>query len=167
MAQNNIKKYKSKKVKIRCGNGLEVIDENDNIDTVIISGMGYQTIIRMLKNTDKLTKINKLIIQSNTNPEIVKKYLIKNEFYIEKEKIVLDKNIYYIITCYKKGKRKYSDLDTEIGIFESNEDSKKYIEVEIKKNKILLSIIPFSNIFRRMKIRKRLKLLIKKKNSMK
>lgn len=167
MARNNIKKYRSKKLVLKCGNGLDVIEQSDNIDTLIIAGMGYQTIIKILNDNDKMNNINKIIIQSNTNPEIVKKYLIRNGFYIDKEKIVVDKNIYYIVTCYKRGKRKYSDLDTEIGTFESNEDLSKYLDIEIKKNRILLSLIPLSDIMRRIKIRRRLRLLIKKKNSMK
>ena len=43
---NNINKYNlSDKIYARCGSGLEVLNSNDDIDTVIISGMGSNTII--------------------------------------------------------------------------------------------------------------------------
>ena len=84
MAKDNIKKYNSNKVILKCGNGLDSID-NDNINTIIISGMGYQTIIKILSNKKKLKNISKIIIQSNTNPEFIRKYMINNGYYIDKE----------------------------------------------------------------------------------
>ena len=62
---NNIKKYNlDSRIDARCGNGLEVLNDKDNINTVIISGMGTNTILNILNN-QYLNKINKLIIQSN------------------------------------------------------------------------------------------------------
>ena len=168
LAKENVKKYNVKDyVELRCGNGLDVIEEKDNIDTVVISGMGYYTIVGILKDKNKYKSINKMVISSNTNPKFVRMYLIKNGFYIEKETVVLDKNISYIITCYKRGKKKYSKMDIEIGMLDNSPDTLKYLDVEIKKNNILLSIIPFKNIIKRYKITKIKKLLIKKKDSIK
>ena len=165
MARSNIKKYSCDKVVLRCGNGLDVLEEKMDINTIVISGMGYLSIIGILRNIKHLKNINKLIIQSNSNSEIVRKFILKNGFYIDKEHIVLDKNIYYIITSFKRGKKKYSNLDKEIGIM--NDDIlKDYINIEIKKNNVLLSIVPKKEIFRRMKIKRKLKYLNKKKNSM-
>ena len=62
---DNIEKYNLiEYIETRCGNGLEVLTSNDNINTVIISGMGTNTILDILNN-DYLKKINKLVIQSN------------------------------------------------------------------------------------------------------
>lgn len=165
MARANIKKYSCDNVVLKCGNGLEVLDENMNINTVVISGMGYLSIMSILKNIKYIKSVNKLIIQSNSNSEIVRKFIIKNGFYIDKEKVILDKNIYYIITSFKRGKRKYSNIDKEIGTM--NDDVlKEYIDIEIKKNNVLLSIVPKKEILRRIYIKKRLRYLYKKKNSM-
>lgn len=165
MARANIKKYSCDNVVLKCGNGLEVLDENMNINTIVISGMGYLSIMSILKNIKYIKSVNKLIIQSNSNSEIVRKFIIKNGFYIDKEKIILDKNIYYIITSFKRGKRKYSNIDKEIGTM--NDDVlKEYIDIEIKKNNVLLSIVPKNEILRRIYIKKRLRYLYKKKNSM-
>lgn len=165
MARSNIKKYSSDKVILKCGNGLDVLDENMDINTVVISGMGYLSIISILKNIKHIKNINKLVIQSNSNSEIVRKFILKNGFYIDNETIVLDKNIYYIISSFKRGKRKYSNMDKEIGIM-NDELLKNYIEIEIKKNNVLLSIIPKKEFIRRIYIKRKLKYLYKKKNSM-
>ena len=166
MANANIQKYKAKKVILRCGNGLKVLEKDDNIDTIVISGMGCQSILKILSNIKFNKKIKKLVIQSNSNSEEAREYLLKNGFYIEKEKLVLDKNIYYIVSSYKRGKKKYTKLEKEIGIF-NDEILNDYIDIEIKKNNILLSIIPLNNIKRRYKIKKNIKYLKMKKSSIK
>ena len=94
MARANIKKYNADKVILKCANGLEKIDEC-NVNTVVISGMGYMSIINILKHIKKTKKVEKLVIQSNTNAEKVRKFLLKNGFYIDKEELVLDKYILY------------------------------------------------------------------------
>ena len=162
MARSNIKKYSSDKVILKCGNGLDVLDENMDINTVVISGMGYLSIISILKNIKHIKNINKLVIQSNSNSEIVRKFILKIGFYIDNETIVLDKNIYYIISSFKRGKRKYSNIDKEIGIM-NDELLKNYIEIEIKKNNVLLSIIPKKEFIRRIYIKRKLKYLYKKR----
>ena len=161
MARANIKKYNADKVILKCANGLEKIDEC-NVNTVVISGMGYMSIINILKHIKKTKKVEKLVIQSNTNAEKVRKFLLKNGFYIDKEELVLDKNIYYIIGIYKRGSKKYSKIDKEIGIF-SDKYTSKYLELEIKKNSILLKVVPKKYIFKRLEIKRRIKYL-KSKN---
>ena len=165
-AKKNISKYNASNVILKCGFGMDTID-NEEIDTVVISGMGYNTILRILKNKKKLKQIKKLIIESNNNPQIIRKYLVKNGFYIYDEDIVLDNNKYYVITCYKLGNKKYSNYELEVGMLKNNEVISKYLELEIKKNKILLSIIPFKYILKKYNIKRLLRYLNKKKDSIK
>ena len=164
MAKSNIEKYKANNVILKCGNGLDVLDDNMNVNTIVISGMGYLTIMGILKNIKRIKNIDKVIIQSNSNPEIVRKFMIKNGFHIKKETIVLDKNIYYIISMFERGKKKHSKLDIEIGLI-NDEILSSYLDIEIKKNNVLLSIIPKKQILRRYNIKNKLKYLHKKKNS--
>ena len=50
-AKENIKKNNlEKNIETRLGNGLDTLKENDNVDTIIISGMGAHTVIGILKN---------------------------------------------------------------------------------------------------------------------
>lgn len=162
MARSNIKKYDAYKVVLKCGNGLEVLDDYSNVNTIVISGMGYMSITHILRNIKYKKNINKLIIQSNSNSEIVRKFLLKNNFYIEKESIVLDKNIYYIVSLFKRGKRKYSNMEKEIGIME-DDILKDYIKIELKKNKILLSVIPKNKVLKRLQVKMKIKYLNKKR----
>lgn len=160
MARSNLKKYNCDNVILKRGNGLEIIDECD-VDTVVISGMGYMTIVNILKNINNITKVNKLVIESNTNPEKVRKFLIKKGFYIENEELVFDKNMYYVVTSYKRGRKKYSKLELELGLFSDS----KYLDIELKKNNILLNIIPKKHVLKRLEIKRKIKYLNQKKNS--
>ena len=164
MARANMKKYSCDKVVLKCGNGLDILEENMNINTIVISGMGYLSIMNILKDIKYMKDINKLIIQSNSNSEIVRKFILKNGFYIDKECIVFEKNIYYIVSSFKRGKKKYSNIDKEIGII-NDDELKDYLDIEIKKNNVLLSIVPKKEILRRIYIKRKLSFLHKKKNS--
>ena len=59
-AKENIKKTKLENfIETRIGNGLDTLKESDDVDTVIISGMGAHTVVGILKNNlYKLKKIN-------------------------------------------------------------------------------------------------------------
>lgn len=159
MARENIKKYKCTNVKLVCKNGLDALEISPDIDTIVISGMGHYTITKMLEHIEK--RIKKVIIQSNTNQEIIRKFMVKKGFYIDKEIIVKDKNIYYIISSFKVGNKKYKKYELEIGVFNKNDLSYSYIKDEIKKCFLLLEIVPKNEFIRRFKIKKRLKFLKK------
>ena len=159
MAKKNIQKYSAENVILKCGNGLSVLDECEKVDTLVISGMGYYTIIKILSNIKNKKSIKKLVIQSNSNTYEIRKFLLKNDFFIDKEKVVFEKNIYYIISCFKRGKKKYTKKDITVGIFTN--DVNKYIEKEIKKNNILLNIIPKKHFIKRYIIKNKNKYLKK------
>ena len=116
-AIDNIKKNNlTKKIETREGNGLEVIKENDLIDTVVLSGMGALTIIEILKKgKEKLKSINHIIVQSNTKLELLRKEIIKMNYYIEDEQIIKDSNKVYIIIKFTKGQRKYTKKEIYFG----------------------------------------------------
>lgn len=161
MARSNIRKYNANDVILMCGNGLDILDKTSNVNTVVISGMGYISIIHILKKIKYLKNINKLVIQSNTNQEKVRKYVVRNGFYIYDEKLVKDKNIYYIVSLFKRGNKKHNNIEKEIGIM-NDCILKDYIDAEIKKNNLLLSVVPKKHIIRRYSIKRKLKYLKKR-----
>ena len=75
------------KITIVCSNGLDNYKVNGN-ETVIIAGMGTNSILEILKNKE-FNKINTLIIQSNNDLYKLRKEIFKN-YYIDKEIIVFD-----------------------------------------------------------------------------
>lgn len=136
----NIKKNKlDNKIDARCGNGLEVLNEFDNINTILISGMGTNTILKILDNK-YLNRINKLIIQSNKDYYLLRKEVIKLGFMISDEEVIVSNNKIYINIVFVRGNKKYTDIELKYGI--SNMKNKKiYYEYLINKyQNILLSI---------------------------
>ncbi len=107
-AKKNISKHALlDKIDLRLGDGLNVINENE-VDTIIIAGMGYYSIEKILSNSEKMNKIKKIIVQSNTDVVKLRKFIIKLGYKIEDELLVKDKDIIYTIIKFTLGKEKYS-----------------------------------------------------------
>ena len=91
--------------------GLNNIDIKKS-DTIIISGMGTDTIINILNK--KIT--NDLIISSNNHLEKLRRYIVSMNYYIDKEIFIIENNKPYVIIKFKYGKKDYSDYDYILGI---------------------------------------------------
>lgn len=134
IAQNNIKKY-NLDIKTVLSNGFKNIDISKNT-TAIIAGMGTVNIIEILSGSD-LTNLDNIIIQSNTNLYELRKHLYELGYYIENEKIVFERNIYYIIIKFKKGIKIILENELKFGplIIKSKDNIKKnYFEYLIRIN---------------------------------
>ncbi len=99
----------------RLGNGLEVIALNE-IDTVIISGMGGLLIRDILSKDLKITNtITHFILQPNIAAKELRQYLIQNNFKIVDEELIFEENKYYEIIYAIKGESKVDyEMDYEI-----------------------------------------------------
>lgn len=122
---NNLKKYNlENEIKLIMSDGFENV--NDNYDIAIISGMGAHTIIKILSNN---TLPNKLIIESNNEHYLIRKYLNEINYKLEKEYVILDNNKYYLIMYYIKGNEVLSKNDLLIG----KHNNKEYFDYLIDK----------------------------------
>jgi len=162
-AFENLKKFNLDKIiETRLGNGLDTVKENDKIDTIIISGMGTNTVIDILKkNANKLKKIDSIIIQSNTKLELLRKEIINLDYKIDNELIIDDNKKTYIIIKFIKGKRKYTKKELYFGPILMKNNSKKFQEykkLELKKLNIILKKLPKNKIIKKYKIKKDIKL---------
>ncbi len=111
-ALENLKMYDLEdKIKLSLSDGIESI--NDDIDTVIISGMGTETIIKILKN-DNIKHVKRMIISSNNKYPLLRKEITKLGFKINYEEIIFDKK-YYIVIEFIRGKENYTDEELEFG----------------------------------------------------
>jgi tRNA (adenine22-N1)-methyltransferase len=73
-AKSNIEKYGLEdKIIIKHGDGLTI--DSSTINTIVIAGMGFNNIINILSNKN-VRNINKIIVQSNSHPEIIRKFMI-------------------------------------------------------------------------------------------
>lgn len=158
-AINNINKIGfNKKIKCILSDGLNAIDTN-SINTVVIAGMGTKTIKHILSNKEKLKNIEKLIISSNNDHHIFRKYMQKNNYKLLDEKVIYEKKHYYIISKYIVGKQKLSKKELMFGIYKK--ENLKYYKYLLNENKLLLNKIPFSKIKVKQKLRKENRLLKK------
>ena len=102
-----------KNVEFRCGDGLNVIKDNE-ADTVVIAGMGGREIIKILSN--RPSGIEKLVLCPHTEVDIVREFLSANDFFIEKDYVVKeDKHFYSIIVAIANKKDELSEKEILLG----------------------------------------------------
>lgn len=161
-AINNIKEANLvDKIDIRLGSGLDPYKENE-VDTLIMAGMGTYTIIEILKNNlDKISNVKQIIIQSNTKIELLRREITKLNYYIDKEIMLIDKGIYYTIISFKKGKKKYKKYELYFGPILINTHDKvftEYFKREYNRLSNILKNLPRKKIIERIKLKKILKM---------
>ena len=167
-AINNIKKeHLEDVIETRLGSGLEVV-EKDEIDTIVISGMGANTIVGILKySTGKLNNVDNIIIQSNTDLYFLRKNITSLGYYIEDEILVEDANIIYTVIKFTKGRKKYNYEELYLGpVLIQNNDKlfKKKNDKEIKTIEIILSRIKKGFFPFKLRLKKNMKILKKRSN---
>ncbi len=131
------------KISLVCTNGLDGI-ELDNIDYVIIAGMGTSAILRILKRAN----VSKCIIQANNNLYELRKNMNKMGFIIKNEVFIYEKKKYYVIIEFVKGKGKYHNYEYFFGPFilkDKDLEYKKHLYKKysyiIKKNRKFINKI--------------------------
>ncbi len=158
IALNNIKNYQlDNKIKLYLTDGLKNIKEQ--INTIIIAGMGANTIIKILQEYSSLNKINKLIIQSNNDLELLRRFLNSIGFYIKKENHVYEKNKDYIIILAYKDIKKNTDTELIVGVY--NPESKEFYRKQIQKLSLILEDIKNTKNNNYKKIKEKIELLNK------
>ncbi len=94
--------------------GLTCIDAS--IDTVVIAGMGAQTIINILENDSrKLDMVKYLIIDTHNDWPRVRQYLCERNFIISREVMIYEDGVYYELILFSHGQEEYSEDDYFFG----------------------------------------------------
>ncbi len=163
-AKENINKYNLKdKIKIKQADGLESYEEN--IDTIILSGLGGVTIVDIIKNKKELLpKIKKIIISSNNNYYYLRKNITNLNFKIESEKIVYEKGKYYPIIVFIPGKEKYNNFQLKYGpklLKEKNQVFKNYLDYNRKKLIKIYNSLNNKYFLKKIKIKREIKMINK------
>lgn len=140
----NIKELNDK-IETRLGDGLSPLNINE-VDTVIIAGMGGLLITNILENSKSIFKsIDKLIFQPMIASNELRKYLYDNNYKIIDEKLVREDNRFYEIIVAVKGIEEINDnIYFEIGkrLIEKRDPLlKAYLEKKINKSKMILENI--------------------------
>ncbi len=113
-AKNNFIKYKLDNATFLLSDGLK--EFNEELDCLVISGIGGYLMTRILNDDlEKIKKANKLILQPNSDFEILRKFLLENDFTITFENMLLDNKKYcYYLTAINK-KTSFSEEDVLYG----------------------------------------------------
>ena len=152
-AVDNINKYNlQNNIQTRLGNGLEKITLEDNVDTIIIAGMGGMLMIDILeKGKIIVNSVKELILQPQKDIDKVREYLHKNKFKIIDDEMLKDDGKYYTIIKAIKGNedKLYKTEEYIFGRFEIDSKCKilkEYIEDQLYKMEIVLKNIKETNV---------------------
>lgn len=158
-ARENIKKFGlTNSIKVQLSDGLNDV-EYDSSDYIVIAGMGTNTILEILEDTTA----DNLIIQSNTDLIELREEL-SDYFYIEDEKIIKERGIYYVIMKFKRGKNRYNDSDYIIGPIIKNKNNdiyKEYKEELLDKYEKIYESIKNTSLNKRLEIKRIIKIIKK------
>ena len=116
------------------------------------------TILSIINNAPK--NVEKYIISSNNDYEVLRKEMLKKCFYIQKEIVIKDKDKYYPIIIFTKEFQKENKLSLKYGK-SNNKEYYKYLE---EKEKSILKSIPKKHIITRLSHKIRIKELKKLQN---
>ncbi len=109
-----------KNLKFVVSDGFENIKEK--IDLVILAGLGYQTIEKILNQQLSLAKF--YIIQTRNNPINLRKWFAKKGFGFEKDIIFVERNIFYhTLLLNVKGRKHFNEKNIQFGDFENKDKS--------------------------------------------
>lgn len=99
-AKKNIEYYKlENKIDICLSDGLAAV--HDDVTTVVMAGMGFETIQMILnQNKEKLISKRKFIVQANKDVEGLRNWISKHQYKIIKEVVVFEDSHYYQIIVF-------------------------------------------------------------------
>lgn len=86
----------------------------DDVDIVVIAGMGYHTIKHILESCD-VSRYQYFIVQSNTDVDMLRAYISEKGYTIEDEKVVYDDFYYQVIRFSADLHDPYSDPEIKYG----------------------------------------------------
>ena len=157
IAKHNIKEH-NLDIETILSDGFKSI-HNPNIDTAVISGMGTNSILDIIRYAPQ--NINKYILCSHNNLDILRKKLYEHKLYIESEIAIYEHKKYYVIMLVTKNYQKENRLSLKYG----RSNDKEYLSYLLKKEQEVLNRIPKRKIKKRLKHLKNtwdLKVLIKR-----
>ncbi len=91
------------KVSLRLSNGLDKV-QKDEVDTVVIAGMGGDVICDIISRAPWLKNGLLLILQPMTSPEVLREFLYYNGYVIHSETAVYDSERVYSVLTVRGGK---------------------------------------------------------------
>ncbi|HHX74916.1 MAG TPA: SAM-dependent methyltransferase, partial [Firmicutes bacterium] len=98
------------RIDLRLGRGLEVLQEDDRVDTVVIAGLGGETIASIIREGRRqLQSVSRIILQPMTEAGQLRLFLAANGFAIVHEALALEGRRLYEIIVAKAGRETETD----------------------------------------------------------
>ena len=150
-AVKNVESHNLKeRIQVRLANGLAAFEEVDQVSVITIAGMGGRLIATILEEgLDKLSDVERLILQPNNREDDLRLWLQEHGFQIVAESILEEAGKFYEILVVEAGQMKLSASDVRFGPFLSKEVSPVFIkkwQKEAVKLEFALSQIPEKNL---------------------
>ena len=98
------------KIDLRLGSGLHILKDDDQVDTVVIAGLGGETIAKILtEGREKLDSVERIILQPMSEAAFLRLFLAENGFAIIHETLAMEGKHLYEIIVSKVGKEEEKD----------------------------------------------------------
>lgn len=118
-----------KQITVRLADGLEAIEESDEVDTVTIAGMGGPLIVSILENSpEKLKSLSRLILQPNIHARVIRRWALENDWAIVEEAIIEEDEKIYEIIVLERGKMTLTEAEKLMGKYLINEKSDVFMK---------------------------------------
>lgn len=111
-AKDNIRKNNLQdKIEVRLGDGLEILNSSDEVEQIVIAGMGGALITSILdRGKDKLAKVKRIIAQPNIDARKVRIWLHEHGFNLSNEQIVEENgHVYELLVADRSGETPYTE----------------------------------------------------------
>lgn len=139
IAYSNVKKASlDHKIKVIKGDGISKID--DDVDVVVISGMGGHLISSIIEK-DERKNVKRFILQPNSDAPEVRTKLLELGYKLVDELVIVDQKKYYDIMVFELGEQQLSLFELEFGPINLKHKPYYFIERLEKEKRGLLKFL--------------------------
>ena len=150
----------SQKISLVQSDGVEKV-EVPEYAVAVIAGMGTSTILSILDNP-KINLFSSFVIQTNNEWDILRKQMSKRGFRLVDEQIVFDKNKYYVLMKWVRGRSFYNKKQCFLGpILMNKKEAIPYYQYLQDQYQLIDSKIPKQHVIEKYQMRKKINWLKK------
>ena len=121
-----------------------ITDLKDDVDTIVIAGMGGFTILGILEaHKEKLTNVKHIIVDPHNAIKDVRKGLANLGFAIADENIVYEDDIYYEIIDFVPGHKEYTEEEYYFGPVLMKKREKAFLTKWAERMDEIISILDY------------------------
>jgi tRNA (adenine22-N1)-methyltransferase len=100
------------RLELRHGDGLSVLEADDGVDVIVLTGLGARTIVRILERA-RPAALCRLVLEPRSEPARLRRWLRRNGFRIVEERLVVERRRFYtLITAEPAGDESAFDHPT-------------------------------------------------------